>query len=223
MAVPKDNPDRKRSPLTAGRVFTGALDLADQIGIDALTIRKLAEAIDVKPMTIYHHVASKERIIDGIVDLVFAEIELPPEDQDWKTAMRMRCVSARSVLQRHPWAPPLMESRTQPGPATLQHHDAVIGCLRRGGLSLPMTAHAYAIIDSYLYGFALQEANLPFHGDEEIGDLAAEMIKAMPADAYPHLVEFTVGHAMQPGYAFGHSFEFGLDVLLDGVEAAAAQ
>jgi hypothetical protein len=116
-----------------------------------------------------------------------------------------------------------MESRTSPGPATLRHHDAVLGCLRRGGLSLELTAHAYAVVDSYVYGFALQEANLPFHGDEEIGELADTIIEPLPVDEFPSLVEFTTGHVLQPGYRFGDSFEFGLDLLLDGIEGAAGR
>ncbi len=207
-------------PLTAERVFDGALELADSIGIDAFTIRKLAAHIGVKPMSIYHYVPGKDAILDGIVDRVFAEIDLPPTDLHWKAAMRLRCTSAREVLARHPWAPALMESRTNPGAATLRHHDAVLACLRRGGLSLPLTAHAYAILDSYIYGFALQEANLPFHGEAEIGDLADVILGALPADEFPSLVEFTSEHVLRPGYRFGTSFEFGLDLLLDGIEAA---
>jgi AcrR family transcriptional regulator len=212
-----------RTPLTRDRVLDGAMALADRIGIEPFTIRKLASELDVKPMTIYHHVPGREAIIDGIVDAVFAEIELPPTDLDWSAAIRRRCTSAREVLARHPWAPPLMESRTSPGPATLRHHDAVLGCLRRGGLSLPTTAHAYAILDSYVYGFALQEAGLPFHGDEDIGDLAGEIVGPLPAGEFPHLVEFTTEHVMQPGYRFGDSFEFGLDLLLEGIAAAAGE
>jgi AcrR family transcriptional regulator len=215
--------DAPRSPLDAARVLNGALALADRIGIESFTIRKLAAELDVKPMTIYHHVANKDAILDGIVDLVFGEIELPPADAEWRSAIRLRCVSARAVLARHPWAPPLMESRTSPGPATLRHHDAVLGCLRRGGLSLELTAHAYAVVDSYVYGFALQEANLPFHGDEEIGELADTIIEPLPVDEFPSLVEFTTGHVLQPGYRFGDSFEFGLDLLLDGIEGAAGR
>ena len=126
----------QRPTLTRDRVLEGAIALADEIGIEAFTIRRLAAELDVKPMTIYHHVPGKEAIIDGMVDLVFAEIELPATGVDWRTAIRGRCRSAREVLRRHPWAPPLMESRTTPGPATLRHHDAVLGCLRRGGLSI---------------------------------------------------------------------------------------
>ena len=210
-----------RPPLTRARVLEGAVALADRIGIEAFTIRRLADELDVKPMTLYHHVENKDAILDGMVDAVFAEIDLPPGELDWRPAIRRRTVSAREVLARHPWAPPLMESRTNPGPATLAHHDAVLGCLRRGGLSLELTAHVYATIDSFLYGFALQEANLPFGGDEEIGDLAEQIVEPLPHDEYPHLVEFTTEHVLRPGYSFGSSFEFGLDLLLDGIEVAA--
>ena len=212
--------EKKPSRLSRDRILEGAVALADDIGMDSFTMRKLAAALDVKPMTIYHHVPGKEQIIDGMVDIVFDEIDLPPMDTDWKTAMRIRCVSARRVLNQHPWAPPVMESRTTPGPATLRHHDAVVGCLRRGGLSIEMTAHAYAILDSYLYGFALEEANLPGGGQEEIVDVADDMITGFASD-YPHLAEFTSQHVMLPGYSFGNSFEFGLDLILDGLDRAA--
>jgi AcrR family transcriptional regulator len=210
----------KRPRLTAARVLSVALGLADQIGIDDMTIRRLAEALDVKPMTIYHHVPNKEAIIDGMVDLVFSEIEQPDPELDWKTAMRRRCAAARVVLARHMWAAPYMESRTSPGPATLSHHNAVIGCLRRG-MSIEMTAHAYAALDAYIYGFALQEASLPATGGEELATLASEIIEQSPWDEYPHLAEFTMQHVMQPGYDFTKEFVFGLDLILDGLERAA--
>ena len=214
--------DRSRAPLTRDRVLAGALELADSIGIEPFTIRKLATHLDVKPMTIYHHVENKEAIIDGIVDLVFAEVALPPADLDWRAAIRARCGSLRDVLARHPWATPLMESRTSPGHATLRHHDAVLGCFRRGGLSLPIIAHAYAVIDSFVYGFALQEANVPFDDGDDIGELAEAIVAQLPADDFPHLTEFTAGHVLTPGYSFGASFDIGLDLLLDGIETAAA-
>ncbi|MCP3998038.1 MAG: TetR/AcrR family transcriptional regulator [bacterium] len=206
--------------LTKERILTGAVALADEIGLEAFTIRKLAAALDVKPMTIYHHVPSKEKILDGMVDIVFEEIALPPEDLDWQIAIRIRCASMREVLLRHWWAPPLMESRTSPGHKTLQHHDAVLGCFRRG-LSLQMTAHAIAFLDSYVYGFALEEANLPGGGGEEIAVAAEDLVAALPQDTYPHLFEFTMDHALQPGYAFGNSFEFGLDLIINGLSQAA--
>jgi len=210
----------KRPRLTAERVLSTALGLADQIGINDLTIRRLAEALDVKPMTIYHHVPNKEAIIDGMVDLVFSEIEQPDPELDWKTAIRRRCASARVVLARHRWAAPYMESRTSPGPATLAHHDAVLGCLRRE-MSIEMTAHAYATLDAYVYGFALQEANLPATGGDEMAALASDIIGQFPLAEYPHLAEFTMQHVMQPGYDFMQEFDFGLDLILDGLIRAA--
>jgi AcrR family transcriptional regulator len=218
--------DQPRDPLTRERVLEGAVALADEIGVDALTMRKLATALGVKPMTIYHHVDGREEIINGMVDLVFSEIALPPTDHDWKSAIRERCLSARQALKRHRWAAPLMESRTSPGPATMTHHDAVIGCLRRGGLSLQLTAHAYATIDAFLYGFALQEANLPFEGDipaVQLDELAAGIVAAFPEGAYPSFLEFTTDHVLKPGYSFGASFEFGLDLILDGLERASVE
>ena len=206
-----------RQPMTRERVLIGALELADQIGVADLTIRRLAETLDTKPMTIYHHVPSKDEILDGIVDLVFAEIDLPDPELDWKSAVRGRCVSARRVLARHPWAVPLMESRRSPGPATLQHHDAVVACLRTG-LSLIMTGHAYATLDAFVYGFAIQEAALPAPGDEMneiVDDLATDEL----AEHFPALHEFAVERAMQPGYDFGDEFEYGLDLILDALEA----
>jgi AcrR family transcriptional regulator len=222
MTTPANTDRDVRIPLSAVRVLDGAMRLADRIGIEKLTIRRLADELGVTPMAIYNYMPSKEAIIDGMVEAVFTEIDLPPVEDDWKTAMRRRCVSMREVLLRHPWAPPLMESRPAPGPTLLHHHDAVLGCLRRGGLPLSWAAHAYAVLDSYVYGYAMQEANLPFGGDQQIGDLADAILSAIPADQYPYLREFTAEHALQPGYNFGNSFEVGLDLLLDGLDTAAA-
>jgi AcrR family transcriptional regulator len=209
-------PNRRREPLTRDAVIAGAVELADRIGIDPLTIRRLATHLGVKPMAIYHHVANKDEILDGMVDQVFDEIELPPRDLDWKEAMRARARSAR-----HPWAAGMMESRSNPGPATLRHHDSVIGCLRAGGLSPAMVGHAYALLDAYIYGAALQEAALPFDTPEEAAMIAGAMVDQFPADEYPHLAAFTLDHVLRPGYDFGDEFEFGLALVLDGLEAAA--
>ncbi len=214
---------RSHTPLSAARILAGAIDLADKIGIEQLTIRRLAIQLEIKPMTIYHHVPNKQAILDGMIDCVFSEISRPPEDTDWKTAMRSRSLSARVVLARHPWAVPMMESRTSPGPETLRHHDAVIGCLRGGGFSVEMTAHAYALIDSYLYGFAIQEANLPATGGKQLADLAETIIEPLPADRYPHLTELATKLIMQPGYDFRAEFEFGLDLILDSLEATMTE
>lgn len=209
----------KKQRLSAERVLDGAMGLADEIGIEAFTIRKLAEALDTKPMTIYHHIPNKEAIIDGLVDRVFAEIERPPADLEWQAAMRHRCISARAALMRHPWATPLMESRTNPGPETLGHHEAVLECLISAGLSMELTAHAYALLDSYVYGVALQEANLPATGGVEMHELVAAMSAKL--EAYPNLARFSIEHVMQPDYDFTAEFEFGLDLILDGLTNAA--
>ena len=213
---------KKRPRLNAERVLTGAVALADEIGIEQLTIRRLADALEVKPMTIYHHVPNKEAIIDGMVDQVFAEIELPPTDTDWRTAILARCTSMRQVLARHPWAAPLMESRTSPGPATLRHHDAVLGCFRGAGFSLDLTSRAYAIVDAFLYGFALQEATLPATAGDDMAELAESIVAQMPVDRYPHLAEFTADHVLRPGYDFGAQFDAGIDLILEGLARAAA-
>jgi AcrR family transcriptional regulator len=209
---------QRRTPLKRERVLRRAFDLTDRDGIESLTMRKLAQEFGVEAMSLYRHVRNKGEIIDGMIDLVFAEIGLPDTGADWKAAMRERAISAREVLARHRWAIALMESRTTPGPATLQHHDAVIGCLRAAGFSIAMAAHAYSVLDSYVYGFALQQASLPFSTSDEALEVADSIRRQFPADAYPHLVELTVQHVLQPGYDYADEFEFGLDLILDGLE-----
>ena len=209
---------RSRIPLSRERILVTALALADTSGIESLTMRKLGEAVGVEAMSLYNHVPSKGDLLDGLIDLVFSEIELPSAADSWKTAMRERAISARAVLSRHRWAIGLMESRTTPGPATLRHHDAVIGCLRQAGFPVELAAHAYSVLDSYIYGFALQEARLPFDTREETSELAQAIVAQFPAEEYPHLAEFTFEHVLQPGYDYGREYEFGLDLILDGLE-----
>jgi AcrR family transcriptional regulator len=217
MPKPASGTPRKRVPLNRDRVLSAAVAIADSAGIGSLTMRSLAQELGVKPMALYYHVANKEEILDGIVDLVFREIALPAANGDWRSEIVRRANSARQVLRRHPWAIGLMESRKTPGPATLRHHDATIGTLRAAGFSVEMTAHAYALLDSYIYGFALQEVSLPFEGPETVADVAAPMMQQFPTDAYPHLVEMTTEYVLQPGYDFGNEFEFGLGVILDAL------
>lgn len=218
MAKPTDPARRSRTPLSRKRVLRAAAALADKNGIASLTMRKLGEAVGVEAMSLYNHVANKTELLDGMVDLVFSEIDLPSGAGDWKSAMRQRAVSARYALRRHPWAIGLMESRTTPGPATLRHHDGVIGILRRAGFSIPLAAHAYSVLDSYIYGFALQEQGLPFHTPEETSQLAQTILAQFPADEYPHLAELTFEHVLKPGYDYGNEYEFGLDLILDSLE-----
>jgi AcrR family transcriptional regulator len=220
MTSKTDTDGKKRVPLNRERLLRNAIAIADAEGNSALTIRSLAEVLGVKPMAIYHHVTNKDEILDGMVDMVFSEIDLPPMDTHWRTAMRDRAIATRRALTKHPWAIPLMESRSNPGPNTLRHHDAVIGILRRASFPIEMTAHAYSLLDSYTYGFALQESvSLPF--DKETPPEAAERILAQsPTDTYPHLAELAIEHVLQPGFDYGDEFEYGLDLILDGLSQA---
>lgn len=212
---------RERTRLSRERVLEAAIAIADAQGLPGLTMRSLARELGVQPMSLYHHVANKEEILDGVVDVVFAQIRFPADDLDWKRAMRERADSARAVFRRHPWAIGLVETRTSPGLATLQHHDAVIGNLRRAGFSVTMAAHAFALLDSYTFGFALQEASLPFDGDN-VAEVASAYIDQIPSDMFPHLAEMATEHVMQPGYDFGDEFGYGLEIILDGLESRAA-
>jgi AcrR family transcriptional regulator len=209
-----------RTPLSRERVLRTAVALADRGGVGSLSMRKLAQELGVEAMSLYHHVANKDDILDGLVDAVFSEIELPSGEAGWRAAMRQRAISARRALRRHPWATGLMESRSTPGPATLRHHDAVLGTLRNAGFSVELAAHAFSLLDSYIYGFALQEANLPFQNPDELAAVAETILGNLPVDEYPYFVEIAVEHALQPGYDYGNEFEFGLDLILDGLGRA---
>jgi AcrR family transcriptional regulator len=211
---------RGREPLTRERVLDTALRLADQGGLESLSMRKLGQALGVEAMALYYHFANKERVLDGIVDLVFGEIDVPAIGADWKAAMRRRAISVRDALARHRWAIGLMESRTNPGPANLRHHDAVIGCLRSAGFDMAMAAHAYSALDAYIYGFALTKMNLPFETTTDIAEMAETMLEPFPLGEYPNLADFITEHAMKPGYDFADEFEYGLDVILDGLDRA---
>jgi AcrR family transcriptional regulator len=207
-----------RPRLSKERVLTAALGIADRGGLPGLTIRSLAKELGAKPMSVYHYVASKDELLDHLVDIVFEEIELPDPEGDWRDEMRRRAGSARTTLKKHRWAIGLLESRTSPGPATLRHHDVVLACLRNAGFSLEVTAHAYALLDSYIYGFALQEASLPFEGPESVKDVAEPIMALMATGAYPMMVEMATAYYLQPGYDFAHEFDYGLDLILDGLE-----
>ncbi|HEX6678330.1 MAG TPA: TetR/AcrR family transcriptional regulator C-terminal domain-containing protein [Actinomycetes bacterium] len=220
MATKADPGAEPRPPLTKQRVLRAALALADRGGVGSLSMRKLAQELGVEAMSLYHHVANKDEILDGLVDVVFGEIDLPTGEAGWKAAMRRRAISAREALRRHPWAIGLMESRSTPGSANVRHHDAVLGILRNAGFTVALAAHAYSLLDSYIYGFALQEASLPFHTPEETAEVARTIMAGFPADAYPYLTEIAVEHVLQPGYDYGNEFLFGLDLILDGLDRA---
>jgi len=228
MNTPKTATDQ-RLALSNERVLRVAVALAARDGIDSLTMRRLANELGAGAMSLYHYVPNKEELLDGMVDIVFSEIELPSTDLDWRTALRRRAISTREVLNRHRWAVGLMESRATPGPASLRLHNAVLGCLREGGFSIETAIQAYSVQDAYIYGFALQEKNLPFDDAEgaaavaeeqvrQFAELAQEQQSAALEQEFPYLAEVVGGHVAKFGYDFAAAFEYGLDLILDGLE-----
>ncbi len=207
-------------PLIRDRVLRAAVVLADERGAEELTMRKLAKELEVEAMSLYNHVANKTDLLDGMVDIVFSEIDPPSPDGDWKAELLKRAVSTRAALNRHRWAIGEMEGRTTHGPNNLRLHDAVLGCLRAAGFSIEMTVHAMSVQDAYIYGFALQQSDM---SSETPADFAAEAQRQMVdyAEAvadYPHLVEVVGGYVAKAGYDYETEFLFGLDVILDGLE-----
>src|SRR4028119_775959 len=202
--------------LSRERVLRAAVCLADEGGIESLSMRKLAQDLGVKAMSLYNHVANKDDLLDGIVDIVVSEIEVPNLGVDWKTAMRGRAMSAHEVLLRHPWSTMPLVSRVNVGPAMLRYVDATLGCLREAGFSLEMADRAWNAIDSHIYGFTLQELNFPFE-TEEYSEAAKNGLSLIPADKYPYLNRLT--HDVIEGRYDGiHDFEFGLELILNGLD-----
>jgi AcrR family transcriptional regulator len=217
MAKQRQAPSRDR--LNRDRVLRAAVALADQ-AIDVPSMRALAQKLGVVPMALYKHVANREDLLDGMVDLVFAEVQFPTSGADWKAAMRQRAISMRQALLRHPWAVGLMESRMRPGPADLRHHNATMKGLREAGFSFKTAVHAYSALDSYIYGFALQQKTSPFETPRESGEVAETKRATQPAsfaEEYPYLVEVVV-ELGRSGYDYAVEFEIGLDLLLDGID-----
>ncbi len=223
MPPPPEITPQNRVPLTRERVLRAAVVLADEGGIRALTMRKIAESLGVEAMSLYYHVANKDDILDGMVDIAFSEIDLSKDTEDWIDTMRQRATSVRAVLTDHPWAIKLMQSRTNPGPATLRHHDSVIGTLRDAGFTIELAAHAFSAMDAYIYGFVLQEMSLPFDSSSEVTEVAEAILENSPMDEYPYLTEMAVEHVMKAGYDYGDEFEYGHDLILDGLERARTQ
>ena len=225
----RPQPPTQRPPLSRARVLDVAVALAAREGMEAVSMRKLADELGVGAMSLYHYVPNKDDLLDGMVDLVFGEVELPPAGVEWRTAMRRRALSTREVLNRHRWAVGVMESRRSPGPASFRLHDAVLGCLREGGFSVEMTIQAYSVLDAYIYGFALQEKSVPFESAEEGAAVAQEQVRefaeraeeqqsAALAEEFPYLAEVVAGHVAEVGYDFASAFEYGLDLVLDALE-----
>lgn len=213
-------PDRKigrPARLNRERVIQAALDLADARGIESLTMRNIGRQVGAEAMSLYRHVANKEDVLDGIVDLVYREIEVPPSAVGWSEAMRRRAISTREALLRHPWAIALMESRMRPGPANMRHHDAVLGILFAAGFSSRDATHAYNLLDSYVYGFAIQEEMLPISSELSLAEVGEPMIQLAAADEYSNLHAVGV-ELLATGFRYADEFEFGLDLVLDALE-----
>jgi AcrR family transcriptional regulator len=206
--------DEQRAPLSRERVLRAAVGLADQGGIESLTMRRLGQELGVEAMSLYNHVANKDDILDGIVDLVLSDIEVPPTGTEWRTAMRHRAISAHEVLLAHPWSAMLIMSRFNLGPGMTRYLDATLGRLREGGFSIAGALDAWNTLDSHLYGFTLQQLNLPFEV-AQTQQVSADVLGQLPAHDYPHVVE-VVTEIMRTGRA--EDFEFGLDLILDGLQ-----
>jgi AcrR family transcriptional regulator len=205
-----------RAPLSRARVLDAALLLADEGGVGALTMQRIGRRLGVEAMSLYRHVRNKDDILDGLVDVVFAEIELPADRSDWRTALRARSISARAALRRHPWAITLMESRVTPGAASLRSREDVLAVLLGAGFSAADATHAFNLLDSYVYGFALQEAQLPFSDAEELAAMGDQLLAQVPVDAFPHLGRVS-RELLESGFDYGAEFEYGLDLILDGI------
>lgn len=217
------DPNRpKRETLTRERVLRAALVLADERGIDALSMRELGRHLGVDAMSLYNHVENKDDLLNGIVDLVVGEIDLPPDDRDWSQAMRTRALSAQAAFARHPWASQLIDSRTSSGPERLRYLDWVIGTLRRAGFPIHVALHAYSALDSYVYGFARQQANLS-SGEPGSPKTAAQLLSEVPTDQFPHLTEVITHYIQHGGYDPAADFDFGLTLILDSLARLLAQ
>ena len=206
-----------RTPLSRARVLQAAVALADDAGLGTFSMRRLAHDLGVVPMALYKHVANKEELLDGMVDIVFSEIELPSEAVDWMSAMRRRALSTREALKRHSWAIGMMESR-HPGPANLLNHNAVMGCLRNAGFPFKTAIHAYSLQDAYIYGFALQERDMGFETPDSAGEAAHRRAQTIGApENYPYLVEIAT-KLPASGYDIAAEFLWGLDLILEGLD-----
>jgi AcrR family transcriptional regulator len=205
-----------RAPLSRERILHAAIQLADEDGYEALTMRRLGGRLDVEAMSLYNHVADKDDIVDGMVELIAAEFEVPGGDPDWKTSIRGHAMSVHEVLLRHPWASRAMESRTRTGPVRLALLEALIGVLAGAGFPMAIVIRTLMALDAHTYGFTLQEQAWPFPS-EMAPEIAAAVADDLPADTHPNVATM-LGFVTttQPGSLV--DFEFGLDLLLEGLE-----
>ena len=217
----------RRPALSPDRILDAAVRVADRGGLGQVSMRNVGKEVGVEAMSLYHHLDGKDALLDALANWIFTRIELPDPGTPWRPAMADRAASARGVLSAHPWALGLIESRRSPCPALLRHHDTVLGCLRRNGFSVALAAHAFSAIDAYIYGFVLTELNLPFDtgdaGDGAAGvdEFVTEFQQLLP-DGYPHLAELVTEHVLNKNYAYADEFDYGLDLILDSLEARLA-
>ncbi|MFB8278406.1 TetR/AcrR family transcriptional regulator C-terminal domain-containing protein [Nocardia colli] len=206
----------QRAPLSRDKVLRTAVQLADEHGLAALSMRKLAQTLGVEAMSLYNHVKNKNDLLDGIADLVVAEMGVPEIGGDWKAAMRARARAAHAALLRHPWATGLIGSRLNVGPAMLRYIDATVGCLHAAGFSYQLADRAWNAMDSHIYGFTLQQVNFPLQPDE-YASAATQFLPLIPADRFPYMNALSqlVIDGKHTGIA---DFDFGLDLILDGLE-----
>jgi len=213
----------RRPALTPERIIDAAVRVADDGGLTRVSMRNVGKELGVEAMSLYHHLDGKEALLDGLANWIFTQIELPEQGTPWRESMVDRATSARDTLAAHPWGLGLIESRRAPGPALLHHHDRVLGSLRENGFPVQMAAHAFSAIDSYVYGFVLTELNLPFGPGDDAEGFVEEIRQFLPPEEYPHLVEMIEEQVVGTTYAYGDEFEFGLDLILDGLERQLAR
>jgi AcrR family transcriptional regulator len=218
MKKPPTSSPEPRTPLSRERVLRAAIGVADEGGVESVTMRSLGLRLGVEAMSLYNHVANKDDILDGMVDLVVSQIDMPSDRVDWREAMSRRATSAHDVFSRHPWASILIDSRESSGPERMRYFDWVIGTLRQAGFSLELAARAFSLLDSYIYGFGRQQFNVSAGGDATPEEMAEAFLRAVPAGQYPYLTEVITDHAMQAGYDESADFQFGLDLILDGLQ-----
>ena len=218
MATQADPRPEPRIPLSRERILRAAIDLADQGGIEALSMRKLGQQLGVEAMSLYNHVANKDDLLDGIVEAVAAEIDLPPDGADWKTAIRHTAISSHEVFLRHRWACSLMMHRPKASTVRMRWMEAVLRTLREAGFSADMTHHAYHALDSHITGFTLWQVNMPFETKAELLDMAEVFLRQIPADEFPYVIEHAEQHLAPSSPDGATEFEFGLDLIVDGLE-----
>lgn len=215
--MPKPTSRPPREPLTRDRVLRAAVELADEQGLEALSMRRLGQRLGVEAMSLYNHVANKDDVLAGMVELVLAEVENPPRDLPWKEAIRHTAVSSYDAFMRHRWACALAMRVPGYSPVRMQWMEDVLRTFREAGFSPNLTHHAYHALDSHIAGFTLWQVSMPFETREELLDLAEHFLALIPADRYPYVVEHAHEH-LDPPPGEPREFEFGLDLILDRLE-----